>query len=137
MTHRSAPLRSTLQPAVRTFVLLLTLVLFASGCARMSKLFKDEDANEGVPVEQLYDEAHTKMTQGNWASAETIFKRLVAQYPYGDYTEQALVETAYAQYKAGKHEEAISSIDRFLRTYPTHRMAPLRRRRQGADGDLA
>ena len=124
MTHRSASLRSTLQPAVRTFVLLLTLVLFASGCARMSKLFKDEDANEGVPVEQLYDEAHTKMTQGNWASAETIFKRLVAQYPYGDYTEQALVETAYAQYKAGKHEEAISSIDRFLRTYPTHRMAP-------------
>ena len=124
MTHRSASLRSTLQPAVRAFVLLLTLVLFASGCARMSKLFKDEDANEGVPVEQLYDEAHTKMTQGNWASAETIFKRLVAQYPYGDYTEQALVETAYAQYKAGKHEEAISSIDRFLRTYPTHRMAP-------------
>ena len=124
MTHRSAPLRSTLQPAVRTFVLLLTLVLFASGCARMSKLFKDEDANEGVPVEQLYDEALTKMTQGNWASAETLVKRLVAQYPYGDYTEQALVETAYAQYKAGKHEEAISSIDRFLRTYPTHRNVP-------------
>ena len=119
MTHRSAPLR----PFTRTFVLLLTLLVFASGCARMSKMFKDEDANEGVPVEELYDKAHVSMTRGNWASAETTFKRLVAQYPYGPYTEQALVETAYAQYKAGKHEEAISSIDRFLRTYPTHRMA--------------
>ena len=119
MTHRFAPLR----PFMRTFVLLLALLVFASGCARMSKMFKDEDANEGVPVEELYDKAHVSMTRGNWASAETTFKRLVAQYPYGPYTEQALVETAYAQYKAGKHEEAISSIDRFLRTYPTHRMA--------------
>ncbi len=61
------------------------------------------------------------MRNGNWSAAETTYRRLVAQYPYGPYTEQALVETAYAQYKAGKHEDAISSIDRFIRTYPTHR----------------
>ncbi|MGQ4660175.1 outer membrane protein assembly factor BamD [Lysobacter sp. F6437] len=119
MTHRFAPRH----PVARTVILLLTLALFASGCARFGKMFKDEDANEGVPVEELYDKAHTSMTRGNWADAATTFKRLVAQYPYGPYTEQALVETAYAQYKSGKHEEAISSIDRFLRTYPTHRMA--------------
>ncbi len=119
MTHRFAPRH----PVARTVILLLTLVLFASGCARFGKMFKDEDANEGIPVEELYDKAHTSMTRGNWANATTTFKRLVAQYPYGPYTEQALVETAYAQYKSGKHEEAISSIDRFLRTYPTHRMA--------------
>jgi outer membrane protein assembly factor BamD len=119
MTHRTAPLR----PLLRTVVLLLALVVFASGCARFGKMFKDEEANEGVPVEELYEKAHTSMTRGNWSSAELTFKRLVAQYPYGPYTEQALVETAYAQYKAGKHEDAISSIDRFLRTYPTHRLA--------------
>jgi outer membrane protein assembly factor BamD len=61
------------------------------------------------------------MRHGNWSGAELVFKRLVAQYPYGPYTEQALVETAYAQYKSGKHDDAISSIDRFIRTYPTHR----------------
>ena len=120
MTHRPTPLR----PLLRTVILLLALVVFASGCARFGKMFKDEEANEGVPVEQLYEKAHTSMTRGNWASAETTFKRLVAQYPYGPYTEQALVETAYAQYKSGKHEDAISSIDRFLRTYPTHRNVP-------------
>ncbi|KAG1225481.1 hypothetical protein G6F68_019918 [Rhizopus microsporus] len=32
-----------------------------------------------------------------------------------------MIETAYAQYKAGKHDDAVSSIDRFIRTYPTHR----------------
>jgi outer membrane protein assembly factor BamD len=32
-----------------------------------------------------------------------------------------MIETAYAQYKAGKHDDAVSSIDRFIRTYPTNR----------------
>lgn len=101
--------------------LLLIAVLAGSGCARVKGMFKDDNANEGQPVEVLYDKAHKLMTHGNWSGAEVVFKRLVAQYPYGPYTEQALVETAYAQYKSGKHEDAISSIDRFIRTYPTHR----------------
>ena len=105
------------------FVLMAVLVsVFAlSGCSRIKGLFKDEDANEGLPVETLYNKGHELMTEGNWSRAVETYKRLVAQYPYGSYTEQALVETAYAQFKMGSNEEAISSIDRFLRTYPTHR----------------
>lgn len=108
---------------VRLLSLLLIVVLAGSGCGRLGKMFKDKDADEGQPVEALYTKAHTSMTNGNWAAAEATFKRLVAQYPYGPYTEQALVETAYAQFKSGKHDDAVSSIDRFIRTYPTHRYA--------------
>ena len=100
---------------------LAVVLLAGTGCARLGKMFKDEDANEGVAVETLYERGHRSMTNGNWSGAEETFRRLVAQYPYGPYTEQALIETAYAQYKAGKHEDAVSSIDRFIRTYPTHR----------------
>ena len=123
MTLRSAPLRPAAFTAAsaRLLALLLVVVLAGTGCARFGKMFKDKDADEGQPVEQLFDKGHKSMTNGNWSSAETTYKRLVAQYPYGPYTEQALVETAYAQYKSGKHEDAISSIDRFIRTYPTHR----------------
>lgn len=109
-------------PTARLCLLLVLLSAFAlSGCARIKGMFKDEDANEGVPVEQLYEKGHRAMEQGNWNSAVETYKRQVAQYPYGPYTEQALMETAYAQYKMGANEEAISSIDRFIRTYPTHR----------------
>ena len=109
-------------PFLRRAVLLLLLATLAtSGCARIKGMFKDEDENEGVPVEELYDKGHKSMTNGNWNGAVITYKRLVAQYPYGNYTEQALMETAYAQYKMGDNEEAISSIDRFIRTYPTHR----------------
>jgi len=114
------PSRNRLAPRA-LLCLLLIAVLAGSGCARMKGVFKDKNANEGQPVEQLYAKAHRLMTHGNWSGAEVVFKRLVAQYPYGPYTEQALVETAYSQYKSGKHDDAVSSIDRFIRTYPTHR----------------
>ncbi|GAB3098042.1 outer membrane protein assembly factor BamD [Lysobacter terrae] len=115
-----SPSRNRIAPRA-LLCLLLIAVLAGSGCARVKGMFKDEDANEGQPVEQLYQKGHKFMRKGNWAGAELVYKRLVAQYPYGAYTEQALVETAYAQYKSGKQDDAISSIDRFIRTYPTHR----------------
>ncbi|NZA28338.1 outer membrane protein assembly factor BamD [Luteimonas sp. SJ-92] len=108
--------RSLLRNAL---ILSLLAIFMVSGCSR----FRGEktDVDEGIPVEELYEKGHASMRYGNWNSAAQTFRRLVAQYPYGPYTEQALIETAYAQYKMGNNEEAISSIDRFLRTYPTHR----------------
>ena len=101
--------------------LALVAIVASSGCARVKGMFKDEDKNEGLPVSQLYDKAHDYMEAGRWSSASETWGRLIAQYPYGPYTEQALMEQAYAEYKAGKHDDAVSSIDRFIRTYPTHR----------------
>ena len=114
MTLRSSLLRPI-------FVLALFALVAGSGCARMKGMFKDEDKNEGLPVSQLYDKAHGDMEQARWSSASETWGRLIAQYPYGPYTEQALMEQAYAEYKAGKHDDAVSSIDRFIRTYPTHK----------------
>lgn len=114
------PMTRSPTASLRLIALALIVSFAASGCAMFKK---DREAPENVPAEVLYEEGHQAMTRGNWSGAATAYRRLVAQYPYGPYTEQALIETAYAQYKAGRHEEAISSIDRFLRTYPTHRHA--------------
>ena len=109
-------------PSFRRAVLaLLVAMLVTSGCARLTGVFRDDEVDEGVPAAELFDKGHRSMERGNWNAAVLTYRRLVAQYPFGDYTEQALIETAYAQYKQGNNEEAISSIDRFIRTYPTHR----------------
>lgn len=118
MIRRPAALPSA---TLRLFVLLLVVAFAATGC---SKFKRDDSPEEGLPVEQIYEKAHKQIMGGNWAGAETTYKRLIAQYPYGPYTEQAMVETAYAQYKAGKHDDAVSSVDRFIRTYPTHKNVP-------------
>jgi len=102
-------------------LLVLAVILGSTGCSSIKKMWKNDDKNEGQPVEALYDKGHKQMVNGNWNGAINVYKRLIAQYPYGAYTEQALVETAYAEYKAGSNDDAISTIDRFIRTYPTHR----------------
>jgi outer membrane protein assembly factor BamD len=107
---------------LRSLLLAVLAAALLTGCGSIKGLFKKKgDPNDGVPVAQLYEKGHVQMVQGDWSDAEMIYKRLVAQYPYGPYTEQALVETAYAQFKRGSNEDAISTIDRFIRTYPTHR----------------
>jgi outer membrane protein assembly factor BamD len=118
MTPR-LPLRHAL-----VLLVLAAAVLSASGCSHLKGKFKrDKDSVEGQPVEEIYAKGLKSMHNTNWDRAIGTYRRLVAQYPYGPYTEQALMETAYANYKSGNNEEAISSIDRFLRTYPTHRNA--------------
>lgn len=110
--------RSTFSAPVRLMTLMLVMAFLVTGCHRGAK---HNNPDEGMPVEQLYGKAHNLMEKGNWTGAEASFKRLIAQYPYGPYTEQAMIESAYAQYKAGKHDDTVSSVDRFIRTYPTHR----------------
>ena len=105
-------------------VLLLIATMAASGCASIKKMWGDEDKNEGQPVAELYDRGHAAMRDERWSGAAEIFGRLIAQYPYGPYTEQAMIETAYAQFKSGKHDDCVSTVDRFIRTYPTHRNVP-------------
>ncbi len=121
MTLRSPVCTSSFRLVLIT---LLIALLAGPGCARFGKMFKKSDVNEGVPVEQLYAKGHKSLVEGNFGTATETYKRLIAQYPYGAYAEQAQIEVAFAQYKSGKHDDAISSIDRFIRTYPTHRNVP-------------
>ena len=41
-----------------------------------------------------------------------------ARFPFGEYAQQALLESAYAHYKNDEPESAIATLDRFMRVYP-------------------
>jgi outer membrane protein assembly factor BamD len=98
---------------MRTLVVLLVLFLVACGARRA-------DFTETAPVEELYASAKRSLDQGNMGRAAHQYRRLIARFPFGEYTEQAQMELAYAQYKLRQPDEAISTINRFIRTYPTH-----------------
>jgi outer membrane protein assembly factor BamD len=79
------------------------------------------DATETLPVDELYAEAKTSLEASNYERAARYYKRLVARFPFGRFTEQAELELAYAQYKSDDPEEALSTVNRFVRQYPTHK----------------
>lgn len=104
----------------RVVALLLPLLLaslIVTGCGGKKRL----DAVEVLPVEDLYAEGKKSLDNGNTDRAVRYLQRLVARFPYGEYSELAQLDLAYAQYRERKYEEAYSSINRFIKLYPAHR----------------
>ena len=101
----------------------VALALSLPGCKTVGGWFggDKEERTETLEVEQLYAEAKESMREGDYSEAQRYYTRLIARFPFGPYSEQAQLELAYVQYKIGKPEDATSTIDRFIRTYPRHR----------------
>lgn len=100
-------------------VTLIVIVLALGGCGRF-KWFQKDEPLETLPVDQMYDTGKQALETGNLSRARRYYQRLIARFPYGPYTEQAQLELAYAQYKGNNPEDAMSTVNRFIRTYPTH-----------------
>lgn len=98
-------------------VIALMAVLLAS-CSTARKQGRDELAN--LPVTEMYERGINALDNGNWGRATQTFERLISRFPFGEYTEQAQLDLAYTQYKANKPEDAYSTVNRFIRTYPAH-----------------
>lgn len=99
--------------------LLLPLLLAVGACS----LFHHgkRDTLNTMTVEQLYQRAHKLSQDENWGAAQPVYQKLISRFPYGAYNEQSQIELAYAQYKDGKYEDAYSTINEFIKTYPTQK----------------
>jgi outer membrane protein assembly factor BamD len=49
-----------------------------------------------------------------------LYQSLEARFPFGRYSQQALLELAYCQWKDNDTPSALATLDRFLKLYPTH-----------------
>lgn len=78
------------------------------------------DHRKPKSVEESYAEAKESLDSGDYETAITLYETLQSRYPYGRYAQQALLETAYAYYKKGEPEPAISTADRFIKQYPNN-----------------
>lgn len=97
-------------------LLLLIVIAVIPACS----LFGEREApeTETLPVAELYQKAHTYMVDGNYDTAERYYQRLVARFPFGNYSEQAQLDLAFVRFKANKPDDAYAAINRFIRTYP-------------------
>lgn len=60
------------------------------------------------------------LVEGNYTRAIKLYETLESRFPYGRFAQQAILESAYANYRAGETAAASAACDRFIRTYPNH-----------------
>ena len=103
-----------------TFKLPVVLVLALSMSA-CSMFGHKRESIDTMPVEKLYAKGHNDVVNGDYAAAVQDYQRLIARFPSGDYNEQAQLELAYSQYKDNEPDDAYSTINRFIKTYPAQK----------------
>lgn len=98
-------------------VAVLLLLVFLSACSSKGGKLAE---TERLAADELYQEAKQAMDNGNFDKAARYFQRLQARFPFGEISEQAQLDLAYSQYRNRKPDEATSTANRFIKTYPTH-----------------
>lgn len=70
--------------------------------------------------EQLYQKARNEMAVGNFTTASETLAELDSKYPFGPLALQVQMDLIYTYYKANNAEQALATIDRFMRLNPNH-----------------
>jgi outer membrane protein assembly factor BamD len=97
--------------------LALILLLSLTACSYFSTL-PGENPGKSRPAADIYADAMSEMNDGNYDNSVKQLQDLQSRYPYGRYAQQAQLEIAYAYYKQGEQESALSATDRFIKQYP-------------------
>ena len=95
-TPQKKPLFSNINP-IALLLVLLTAALFLSGCAGSDSQKDDTDIWSEA---KLYSEATDKLNDGDFARCGKYFEKLEARFPFGPYSQQAQINTAYCYWKA-------------------------------------
>ena len=97
----------------RSWLASALLALLVGGCNLLPEV-REETANWSA--ERLYSTAHDTMLEGNYTRAIKLFETLESRYPYGRYAQQAILEGAFANWRANEQAAATAACDRFIRT---------------------
>lgn len=100
---------------VRPMALFATLMLvLVAGCGSDPKREGTRD-----DVEKLYAEARDDMNAGSYERAIKTFERIEGRAAGTLLAQQALLDMAYAQWRATERVQAIATLDRFIKLHPS------------------
>lgn len=114
-------MRRPIPRSLLKLALLAPLLLLLSACSLFHRGGNRQSPEDTLPVDQLYNLATERLQDGNYDAAEKDYQRLIQRFPYGPYNEQAQMDLAYAYYKDDKPDDAYSTINTFIKTYPAQK----------------
>lgn len=96
----------------------MAMPLAAAGCASNDDIDLASYVEPMESPDALYNQGLANLEQGRMSEASKKFEALDRQHPYSDFSRKALVMGAFADYRAGKYTEAVSTAQRYLQRYP-------------------
>ncbi len=90
----------------------LGAALTLGGCATQ------EDKTANWSPNRIYSEAKDEMGSGAYERAVPLFEKLEGRAAGTPLAQQAQLEKAYAQFKAGEQAQAVATLDRFIKLHP-------------------
>ena len=96
----------------------LVFLVLIQGCAFLESA--KVDPYENMVEETLYSQGSIFLENGDIPSAITVFETLEAKYPFSRYSQQSVLDLAYAYYDFGQKDDTIAECDRFIDLYPNH-----------------
>ena len=100
----------------RISLTLVPAVLVASVLAGCSST-KDDPTAKWTP-DRIYTEARDESSSGAYDKAVPLFEKLEGRAAGTPLAQQAQLEKAYAQYRAGDKIQALATLDRFIKLHP-------------------
>lgn len=98
----------------------LAFLLVASACSS-----SDDDAEKPVQsAEVLYNEAYDLFQKGDMKEAVPAFEEVERQHPSSEWATHAQVMAGFASYQSQDYDEAVSTLERFVKLYPNHESTP-------------
>lgn len=94
------------------YILPLAALMFVSACAS----HKDEDDDKSAEV--LYNEGYDYLEKTSYQKAAEKFDKVETEHPYSKWATKSKLMSAYSYYKDEKYDDAIASLDRFIRLHP-------------------
>lgn len=97
---------------------LMTAGLLAALLAACSST-PPEDPNSQAALEKLYAEAKEDLASGSYDKAIKGLERVEGRAAGTVLGQQAMLELAWAQYRAGERVQAVATLDRFIKLNPS------------------
>ena len=97
---------------MKKLVFLFCCVLIFGACS------STPDTAEHLSAEKLYNRGYKELNKTAYAKAAENFEKVELEHPYSKWATKAKLMGAYAYYKDQKYDDAILSLDRFIKYHP-------------------
>lgn len=105
----------------RAFAIVFSVSLLGLGACSSAPDQEDIQRVPNKSAQALYEDAKQTLDSGLYARAIELLSAIDSRYPFGPLSKQVQMDLVYAHYQAGNTEQALATIDRFIRLNPNHK----------------